>query len=323
MALAFVPSDAVMLCVQAGVVAAPRRPPEIAWIRRLSGPAWALIPIGSIIGVIFAIRFMSGTATGLTWLALVAVPLLAAIALGWAAHGARWWLSFAAVPLFAVAWASKSTLWGQGAATLLSALSCVTLGWLLAAVTPPRWLKLGILAMCVADVWLVASDLLQTPNATLTVAAPLPHSGLHLPQLQSEQFGSVLFGYGDLFVAGLLGAVLAREGRRQWPVALLTLVLAGAFDLLFFAVDELPATVPVALAVIVVEVWAWRERRRARVRDAARAGPEARSSVAGGAQWGSSPVEAGGRDSSASDVIASFPRAASSSTSVASSADLE
>jgi hypothetical protein len=301
-----------MLAVQAGAVAAPRRPPEIPWIRRLSGPAWALIPIASIIGVIFAIRFMSGTATGLTWLALIAVPVLAAVALGWASRGGRWWLVPVAAELFALAWASKSTLWGQGAATLLSALSCVTLGWLLAAVTPPRWLKLGILAMCAADVWLVASDLLQTPNATLTLAAPLPHSGLHLPQLQSEQFGSVLFGYGDLFVAGLLGAVLAREGRRQWPVALLTLVLAGAFDLLFFVVNELPATVPVAAALMVVELWALQERRRRRAGDR-------RPSL----QWASSPVEAGGRDSSASEVMASVPRAASSSTSVASSADRE
>jgi hypothetical protein len=310
MALAFVPSDAVMLAVQAGVVAAPRRPPEIPWIRRLSGPAWALIPIASIIGVIFAIRFTSGTANGLTWLALVAVPILAAVALGWAGHGARWWLAGIAGALFAVAWASKSTLWGQGAATLLSALSCVTLGWLLGAVTPPRWLKLGILAMCAADVWLVASDLLQTPNNTLVAAVPLPGSGLHLPQLQSEQFGSVLMGYGDLFVAGLLGAVLAREGRRQWPVALLTLVLAGAFDLLFFVLNELPATVPVAVALIVVEAWLFVRRRLARA--------QARSP-----QCWSSPVEAGGRDSSASDVIASLPRAASSSTSLASSGDLE
>jgi hypothetical protein len=313
MALAFVPSDAVMLAVQAGVVTAPRRPPEIPWLRRLSGPAWALIPIASIIGVIFAIRFTAGTATGLTWLALVAVPILAAVALGWAGHGGRSWLALVAVALFVVAWASKSTLWGQGAATLLSALSCVTLGWLLGAVTPPRWLKLGILAMCAADVWLVASDLLQTPNTTLTVAAPLPHSGLHLPQLQSEQFGSVLMGYGDMFVAGLLGAVLAREGRRQWPVALLTLVLAGAFDLLFFVLNELPATVPVAVALIVAEAWVVVARRR-RVRS---------RGAAGAVQWGSSPVDAGGRDSSASDVIASLPRAASSSTSLASSADLE
>ena len=316
MALGFIPSDAAMLCVQAGVVAAPRRPPQIPWIRRLSGPGWALIPIGSIVVVIFAIRYMSGTATGLTWLALVGVPVLAAIALGWAGHGARWWLSALVVPLFVVAWASKSTLWGQGAATVLSALSCVTLGWLLAAVAPPRWLKLGILAMAAADVWLVTSDLLQAPNDTLTVAAPLPHSGLHLPQLQSEQFGTVLFGYGDLFVAGVFGAVLAREGRRQWPMALLTLFVAGLYDLLFFVVNELAATVPVAVALIVGEAWVWVARRR-------RARAPAGVAVAGAAQWGSSPVEAGGRDSSASDVIASLPRAASSSTSVASSADRE
>jgi hypothetical protein len=267
MALGFIPSDAAVLVLQAAVVAAPRRPPEMRWIRRLSGPAWALIPIGSIVGVIFAIRYVSATATGLTWLALIAVPLLAAAALGWAMRGSRPWLALLAIPLFVLAWASRTTLWGEAAAALLSALSCVTLGVLLGAVTPPRWMKLGIIAMSVADVWLVVTDLLQAPNNTLISAAPLPGSGL--PQLQSELFGSVSLGYGDLFVAGLLGAVLARECRRQGPMALLTLVLAGAFDLLFFFLHELPATVPVALALVIGEAWwAW-QRRRARRRVAA------------------------------------------------------
>jgi len=261
MALAFIPSDAAILALQAGVVAAPRRPPEIPWIQRLSGPAWALIPIASIIGVIFAIRYMSGTATGLTWLALIAVPILAAAALGWATRWSRPWLAPLAIGLFVLAWASRTTLVGEGAAALMSALSCVTLGVLLAAVTPPRWLKLGIIAMSAADVWLVLSDLLQAPNNSLVAAAPLPGSGL--PQLQSELFGTVSLGYGDLFVAGLLGAVLAREGRRQGPMALLTLVLAGLFDLLFFVLNELPATVPVALALIIGEAWQWWGRRRA------------------------------------------------------------
>jgi hypothetical protein len=264
MALAFIPSDAVVLALQAGVVAAPRRPPEIPWIQRLSGPVWAVIPIASIVGVIFAIRYMSGTATGLTWLALIAVPLLAAAALGWATRFSRPWLAVLALPLFVLAWASRTTLLGEGASALLSALSCVTLGVLLAAVTPPRWLKLGIIAMSAADVWLVLSDLLQAPNNSLVAAAPLPGSGL--PQLQSELFGTVSLGYGDLFVAALLGAVLAREGRRQGPMALLTLVLAGLFDLLFFALNELPATVPVALALIVGEAWQWWGRRRIRQR---------------------------------------------------------
>jgi hypothetical protein len=257
MSLPFIPSDAAMLAVQAGVVAAPRRPPEFPWLKRLSGPGWAAIPIASIIGVIVAIRYASATATGLTYLALVAVPLLAAAGLGWAARGSRPWLALVAVPLFVLAWASRGTLFGQGAATLLSALSCVTLGVLLAAVTPPGWLKLGILAMAAADTWLVLNDLLQAPNATLIAA----HPGGGLPQLQSEVFGSVAMGYGDLFVAGLLGGVLAREGRRQRPVALLTLVVAGLFDLLFFVLNELPATVPVALALIVSELWRlWRRR---------------------------------------------------------------
>ncbi len=260
MALGFIPSDAAILAVQAGVVAAPRRPPEFPWLERLAGPGWAVIPIASIIGVIFAIRYLSDTATALTWLALIAVPILAAAALGWAARGARPWAALGAVPLFALAWASRTTLVGEGAATLLSALSCVTLGVLLAAVTPPGWLKLGILAMAAADTWLVLSDLLQAPNASLVAAAP----GSGLPQLQSELFGSISLGYGDLFVAALLGAVLARELRRQGPMALLTLVLAGLFDLLFFVLNELPATVPVALALILGEVWAWRKRRRGR-----------------------------------------------------------
>ena len=167
------------------------------------------------------------------------------------ARGGRW----PPVPLFALAWGSRGTLAGEGAATLLSALSCVTLGVLLAAVTPPGWLKLGIVAMAAADVWLVLTDLLQAPNATLIAA----HPGSGLPQFQSELFGSVSMGYGDLFVAALLGAVLAREGRRQGPSALLTLVLAGLFDLLFFVLNELPATVPVALALILGELWRlWR-----------------------------------------------------------------
>ena len=242
------------------MVAGPRAL-DASWaarLRRLRGGGWALIPVVSIVGVIFAIRYASDTATWLTYLALVAVPILAAIALGWLARGARPWFALAAAGLFVVAWRTPLSLSGQAAAALLSALSCVTLGVLLAAVTPGRWLKLGILAMAGADVWLIASDQLQAPNTVLVAAKP---SG-GLPQLQSEQFGSISMGYGDLFVAGLLGGVYASRVHVQRLAAVLTLVIAGLFDLLFLVADNLPATVPVALALLIVEVGLARGRLR-------------------------------------------------------------
>jgi hypothetical protein len=200
--------------------------------------------------VIFLIRYTSDSATWLTYLALVAVPILAAIALGFLSKGARPWFAIAAVGLFVLTWRDPGTLPGEAAGAILDALSCVTLGVLLAAVTPSGWLKAGIVAMACADVWLVASHRLQNPNNTLVAASP----GGGLPQLQSEGFGSVSLGYGDLFVAGLLGAAFADRPRIQFRAALLTLVIAAVFDLLFLVTNDLPATVPVALSLLVVQV---------------------------------------------------------------------
>ena len=242
------------------MVAAPRGL-DAAWaarLQRLRGRGWALIPVASILGVIFAIRYASDTAGWLSYLALVAVPILAALALGWVARGARPWLATLAAVLFVLAWRTPQSLTGQAAGALLSALSCVTLGALLAAVTPARWLKLGIVAMACADVWLIASDQLQAPNNELVAAKP----GAGLPQLQSEQWGSVSMGYGDLFVAALLGGLYTGRVRVQRAAAALTLAVAALFDLLFLVTDNLPATVPVALALLLVEIGLRRGRLR-------------------------------------------------------------
>jgi hypothetical protein len=132
--------------------------------------------------------------------------------------------------------------------------------------------------MAAADVWLVGSNLLQNPNNALIAAAP----GGGLPQLQSELFGSVSLGYGDLFVAGLLGALLSAHTRVQRSAALLTLGLAAVFDLLFlvhkiYYQTGLPATVPVALALIVLEGYWWRTRRRGSAAPSAPSGRRGRS----------------------------------------------
>jgi hypothetical protein len=106
--------------------------------------------------------------------------------------------------------------------------------------------------MAIADTALVVSDLLQRPNNSLNAA----HPAAGLPRLQSAVFGSAVMGYGDLFVAAVLGALLAAAAGRslQLRAARLTALLALGFDLLFFFLDELPATVPVALTLLVLLV---------------------------------------------------------------------
>jgi prepilin signal peptidase PulO-like enzyme (type II secretory pathway) len=222
---------------------------------RLRSRRWAVIPPLSVIAFVFGARAAEhASAQGLTYLALCAVPMLAALALGWLLWDAQpphWPRSLRALlvaPLFALAWADRAGLAGEGAALVLSALSCAALGVLIATVTPPRWLAGGIVTMAIADTTLVVSDLLQQPNNALNAA----HPAAGLPQLQSAVLGSAVMGYGDLFIAGALGGLLAvTVGRSlQLRAAALTAILALGFDLLFFLVNELPATVPVALALV-------------------------------------------------------------------------
>jgi prepilin signal peptidase PulO-like enzyme (type II secretory pathway) len=67
--------------------------------------------------------------------------------------------------------------------------------------------------------------------------------------------GQAVMGYGDIFIAAALGAVLASSWPTQRRAAVVSGGLALVFDLLFLAVPELPATVPIAAALIVVECW--------------------------------------------------------------------
>jgi hypothetical protein len=280
-------SISILGLVQAALVALPAPRQKPAWVERLRSPWWALVPALSIAVVIAAIEVTPDSADALTYIALVAVPPLAAFGLGaltrvcvkWRyppvhadSPGDGRWLAPVGVGgvFFGVAWAAPHSLGGEAAATALSGLACVTLGWLLVCGVPARWLRLGVYAMAVIDTVYVSSDLLQGPNAVLSAAAP----AAGLPQLQAVHFGSALMGFGDLFVAALVGCLLAAEGRlgngghdgpiggsgrtrpvdRQLAAAILVAALALCFDLLFFAVDELPSTVPVALALALIQI---------------------------------------------------------------------
>jgi hypothetical protein len=244
----FAVSISLLSLLQAALVALPGRLPELPFAG-LRSRWWALVPALSIVIVIAVIALDSESATALSWLALVVVPPLAAVALGWLVHGARPAWALAIVPLFALAWAAPGALAGEAAATALSALGCIGLGWLLVSVAPASWLKVGIYAMAAVDTWFVSTELLQGPNGVLSAAVPA-----ELPRLQAVHFGAARMGFGDLFVAAVLGCLVAGSGPRQRLAALLVALIALAFDLLFFAVDTLPATVPVALALAAAEL---------------------------------------------------------------------
>ena len=226
------------------------------WAERFRGPAWALILPLCIVVVIGAIQLVPSTADVLTWVALIGVPVGCALALGWAAEGARPVLALLAAPLLAIAWTHQHDRLGQVATILLIAGSTVTAGRLLASVAPLTLLKAGVIAMAAVDAAMVFSGSLQAPNQVLVSAVP----ATGLPQLQSASFGGWGMGYGDFFAAAVVGGLLAAEGRPRLLGAAAMVVLAVGWDQLFLVYDVLPATIPPALVLVGYELWS---RRRA------------------------------------------------------------
>jgi hypothetical protein len=249
----------VLVVAQAACVALPGAGLP-AWARRLRARSWALVLPLSIAVVVGVLSFAPTSANVLSWVALVLVPPGCALALGWAGRGAgtRPQLALLAAVLLALAWLDPGDRLGQAAATLLIVGSAVTLGRLLAGVTPLTLLKVAVVAMAVVDAYLVFTNRLQAPNAVLVAASP----GHGLPQLQSASFGAAGLGYGDFFAAAVVGAILAAERRNQLVAAVATVVFSLVWDQLFVLYDVLPATIPPAVTLLVLSGWRRTGRRR-------------------------------------------------------------
>jgi hypothetical protein len=243
-------ADNMVLTVAQGACVALPAAGVPHFLERFRGGAWALVLPLSIAVVIAAIDLTSTTADLLTWVAFLLIPPGCALALGWAARGARAPLAVLAAPLLAIAWADQDSRAGQLATIALIAGSCVTLGRLLAGAAPLLLLKLGIVAMAVTDSILVFGNQLQAPNAVLEAAAP----GGGLPQLQSAAYGLSSMGYGDFFAAAVVGGILAYERRDQLVAALGLVAVSLAWDQLFLVVDTIPATVPPAIVLVAFEL---------------------------------------------------------------------
>ena len=241
------------LCVALPAAGAP------AVVERLRGRGWALVGPAAVVGTVVAITLASASADVLTWIAFLLIPPGCALALGWAMHGARPWLAVLAVLLLAVAVIGPDDPAGRVARLALIVGSVATLGRLLAAATPITLLKIGVVAMAIVDSVFIFGDFFGEQNAMFNAAAP----AAGLPRLQVADIGHTSTDYGDYFIAGVVGGILAFDRRPQAIAAVLAFAAAELWNQLFLVVDSLPGTVPPAAVLVGFELWSRRNSREA------------------------------------------------------------
>ena len=239
-----VPSYAVLVVVQAALVAAPGRPRRLLASRALglAIPAAALV-----VGIVVARAH--GGADSLAALAAVATPVLAAGA-GWARG---WPLPLLPVllvpPLYALAWLRPGTLPAESAGVVLIAGACLTATSLVAALAPRSWLSAGLVLLVLLDVVLVWGNRQVAPATdALSAAAPprIGRIGRPLPSLQQIEFGSMTMGWLDFAAPALLGLLVASRARA----AAVTGLAAGAWGLLLVVTSPIAATPPVLAGLL-------------------------------------------------------------------------
>jgi hypothetical protein len=245
--LYFEPDTSLLDAAQAACVALPAAGVP-AVLLRLGGRGWALVAPVSILVSVGLIALSDAGADVITWIALLLVPLGCALAFGWAAHGARPWLAVLTVPALAAAIAAPDDPLGRVGRLVLIVGSVVTVGRLLAGAAPLTLLKIGVVAMAGIDAIAIFGDLFGDQNEQFNAAAP---GGL--PRLQVADIGDVSTDYGDFFVAGLVGGILAADHRHQVAAAIATFAVAQAWNQLFLVLDSLPGTIPPALVMLAFE----------------------------------------------------------------------
>jgi hypothetical protein len=225
---------------------------------------WPLvtIPPAAVTAATFLPPVAARLAVSLSSLALVVVPLLAVLGIGWAMRWRDWRLVPVVAPLVAVAWLTPGSTLGRAAVLVLVSLSCVGLAALVVGILPTVVAKVGIALWAAADLSLALAHGLERASRAITEAAPA--IGPEHLQLQYVAIGTSSMEYADLFVAAMLGAVLAAESRKQGPAALLVATLGMALGAFLLVTNVLPATVPVAAALGVEELYVRRARQRAR-----------------------------------------------------------
>ena len=231
----------------------PRSAP-FPWLARLRSPAWTtLLPVSIIVGT-FGLLVAPSLASPTVVAAAITTPVLAFVAVLAVVRARLVMLPLAAVASALAIWATGMS--GHLGTGVVTALACLTVGAALQRLIPGRWLLLGVVAMSVVDVTLLASGFGYHQTALLAAA----QNNFHGPRFTGARIGGTTIGYPDLFLAALLGASLAGSRAQVWAAGLL-ITLGVAYDSLLSPGLLLPATVPIALTLALV-AWARRGRRR-------------------------------------------------------------
>ncbi len=234
----------VALCVaQSLAVLVPRASPAVPALGRHR--VLGLIPLLAIGGAVLMMSAKPELAQQATDLATFATPV-AFLAGAFAFRLRSPWVL--APVLYLLAWKGHGDV-HDGAVDALIVGACGAFAWVTGIVAPRRALAIGILVATAVDVYQVlATTTVAVVAHALTAAVP-PST---LPHLQEAIWRGASMGWGDVYVAALLGTVVAGLSLPRRLAVMATVTVAGlANGFTFLSLDLIPATVPVAAGVLV------------------------------------------------------------------------
>jgi hypothetical protein len=233
----------VIVLLQASIIPLVRDPALLPRIPRHS--LLGLLPLVAIGGGVIFLGAVPSAVGFVTTLAAFAVPPLALFA-AWHVRRAALPLAIISPILWLIVWRLPTTGWTQLAGDLLIVLAAVSLGRLTGWIAPRAALVVGVLVATAVDIWQVLT--VQVQPVALALGQAEPPRGL--PGLQQLEMVGATMGWGDAYLAAVLGAVVAASGRATIAAVFGTLLGGLSLGLLFNVVEFVPATVPVAVGLL-------------------------------------------------------------------------
>lgn len=255
---------AILCVLQGALVACGRRisrySPRSSWIG-IAVPVVALI-----IGV--ALTQSPGFGSqALVHLATFGTPVAAAASC-WLL-GRNPWASLVAAPiLYVVAWQADGYL-AQVSAVALVGGACLSLAALIAMVTPPRAIAMGLVILAIVDSVLIIRGHVATSAATIHATETATVGGEPLPALQDLTLGDAVFGWLDALAPALAGMLFVGYTSTRLIAGGATAAAALVWGLVLAVTSPIPGTVP---PLVAVAIWLVATRR-----------PDAKDQAAGSA----------------------------------------